>query len=67
MDQEERAGDQQRRFSQHQHRQDKHVSDVETLACKESNVFTQRVFGAFQVSVGRKEKALKVSDEHVVQ
>src|ERR1700761_3956374 len=67
MDQKERAGDQERRFSQHKHWQDKHVSEVKELTCKENDVFTQRVFGTSQISVGREEKMLEVSDEHIVE
>lgn len=67
MDQEERPCDQQRRFPQYQHWQDKHVREVEALAGKENGVFAQRMFGAFQIFVGREEKALEVPKEHVVK
>src|SRR5580692_13117743 len=67
MDQEERTSDQQRRFSQHHHRQDKHVSEVEALAGKENGVFAQGMVGAFQIIVGREEKALEVPEEHIVE
>ena len=65
MDEEERSGDQQRRFSQHHHRQDKHVSEVEALAGKENGIFAQRMFSASQIFMGRKEKALEVPKEQI--
>src|SRR5580700_10136331 len=67
MDQEERTSDQQRRFSKHHHRQDKHVSEVEALAGNENGIFAQRMFGAFQIFVGREEKAFEVPEEHIVE
>src|SRR5258708_7598872 len=67
MNQEERPGDLQRRFPEHHHRQDKHVSEVETLAGDENGIFAQRMIGAFQIIVGREEKALEVPEEHIVE
>src|ERR1700689_2369176 len=67
MDEEERPGDQQRGFSQHHHWQDKHVSEVEALAGNENGIFAQRMIGAFQIIVGREEKALEVPEEHIVE
>ena len=67
MDEEERPRDQQRRFSQHQHRQDKHVGEVEALAGKENGIFAQRMFGAPQIFMVGKEKALEVAEEHIVE
>src|ERR1700728_4389940 len=67
MDQEERAGDQQRRFPQNHHRQDKHVSEVEPLARKENGIFAQRMFGTSQIFMARKEKALEVPKEYIIE
>src|SRR6516164_8745424 len=67
MNQKKRTRDQLGRFSQHQYRQDKHVGEVEAFPCKEYGVFTQRVSGALQVSVRREEKALEVSEKHVIE
>src|ERR1700733_7973579 len=67
MDQEERPGDQQRGLPQHQHRQDQYVSEVEGLAGKQNGIFAQRMFGAFQIIVGREEKAFEVPEEHIVK
>src|SRR5579863_3103637 len=67
MDQEERLGDQQRRFPQNHHRQDKHVSEVEALASKENGIFAQRMFSASQIFMGRKEKALEVPEKHIIE
>ena len=67
MDQEERSGDQKRRFSQHDHRQDKHVGEIEGLAGEEDSVFAQRMPGALQISMGREEKVLKVPDEDIIE
>ena len=59
--------DQEKRFSQQQHRQNNHVGKVEPFACKEDGVFSRRMFGAFQISVGGKEEALKVSQENIIE
>jgi len=67
MDQDERPGDEQRRFSQHYHRQDKHVSEVEGLADNENGIFAQRMTGAFQIIVGREEKAFEIPEEHIIE
>src|SRR5271154_7181418 len=67
MDQEERPGDQQRRFPQHHNRQDQHISEVEGLAANENGIFAQRVIGALQIIVGREEKALEVPEEYIVE
>src|ERR1700680_624639 len=67
MDQKERPGDQQRRFSQHHHRQDKHVSEVEALAGNENGIFAQRMLSASQIFMGWKEKALEVPKEHIIE
>src|SRR5271155_237904 len=67
MDQEERPGNQQRRFSQHHHRQDKHVSEVEALAGEKNRVFSQSMLGASQIFVVREEKALEVPEKHVIE
>src|SRR5579863_2147784 len=67
MDQEERLGDQQRRCPQNRHRQDKHVSQVEALAGKENGIFAQRMFSPSQIFMGRKEKALEVPEEHIIE
>src|SRR5580704_6648658 len=67
MDQEERRSDQQRRFPQNHHRQDKHVSEVEALARKENSVFAQRMFSASQIFMVRKEKALEVPEKHIIE
>ena len=67
MNQKKRTRDQQRRFSQYHHRHDKHVREVETLAGKEHGVITQGVPFPLQVFVHWEEKALKVSDEHIVE
>ena len=67
MNQEKRACDKKGRSSEHQHWQNKHICDVEALADKEHGVLTQRVPCALQVFVHREEKALKVSDKHIVE
>src|SRR3974377_1198689 len=67
MDQEERRGEQKRRFSQYHDRQDQHVRKVEALAGNENGVFAQRMLGALQIFVGREEKALEVPEEHIVE
>src|SRR5271170_1357386 len=67
MDQEERPGDQQRRFSQNHHRQDKHVSEVKALARKENGIFAQRMFRTSQIFMARKEKALEVPKEYIIE
>src|ERR1700733_14790232 len=67
MDQEECPGDQQRRFSQNHHRQDKHVSEVEPFARKENGIFAQRMFSTSQIFMVRKEKALEVPEEHIIE
>src|SRR6202021_4259382 len=67
MDQKKRPGNQLRRFPQHDHRQNKHVSKVEALAGKENEVVAERVPGALQIFVGREEKALEVPDEQIVK
>ena len=67
MDQQECHSDQQRRFSQHDHRQNEHIGEVKRLPRKEDDVFPQRMLGTFQIVVGREEKALKVSYEDVVE
>src|ERR1700677_4959344 len=67
MDQKECAGDQHRRFSQHHHRQNKHVSEVEGLAAKENGIFAHRMMRASQIFMGRKEKTLEVPEEHIIE
>ena len=67
MNQHERQRDQQNRFSKQDHRQNEHVGEVECLSCEQDCVFAQRMFGAFQIVVGREEKGFKVPDEYVVE
>jgi len=67
MDQHERPNDQKRRLPQHEHGQNEHVSEVESLPRKKDGIFSRRMPGAFQIFVGREEKALKVSHENVVE
>ena len=67
MNQKKRARDQHGRFSQHEHRQHKHVGEVEAFARKENRVFAQGVPCALQVIVSREEKALEVAEQHIVE
>src|ERR1700722_246019 len=67
VDQQERPAHQQRRFFQHQQRQNQHVSQVKGLAGKKNNVFAHRMPGAAQVIVFGKEKTLEVPEEDVIE
>src|ERR1700685_3893009 len=67
MDEQECPGDQQGRLSEHDHRQDQHVSEIEALAGKENGIFAQRMFRASQIFMGGKEKALEVPEKHIIE
>src|ERR1700722_5475282 len=67
MGEQERQADQQRRFPQQDDRQDEHVGDVESFPRKEYDVFPRGMLRVFQIIVGGEEKALKVSQEHIIE
>ena len=67
MGKQESHRDQQRRFPQQHDRQNNHVSEVECLTRKEDGVFARRMFRAFQIIVGREEKAREVPHKHIVE
>lgn len=67
VNQHECPSNQQRRSPQHHNRQNQHVRQVERLPREEDEVLPQRMPVAFQIVVGREEKALKVPDENIVQ
>jgi len=67
VDQHERPDNQQRRSPQHDHRQDEHVCEVESLPPKEDGVLSRRMLGTLQIVVGREEKGLKVPHENIVK
>ena len=67
MGEQERQADQQRRFLQHHDWQDQHVGEVEGFPGKEDDIFPQRMRRVFQIIVGGKEEALKVSQKHIVE
>ena len=67
MGKHESQSDQPRLFPQQHDRQDEHVGEVESFTCKQDEVFSRRMLGVFQIVVGREEKALKVSQEHIIE